>query len=68
MRVTPFQPGKPIDVTVKAGGTTEKRTVSGDRLPAEFEVRGGPDPVEVTLSDVAILRWITVIPRSTNHP
>ena len=68
VRVTPFQPGKPMDVTVEAGGATGKRTITGDKSPVEFEVRGGPDPVEVTVSDVAILRWITAIPRSTDHP
>lgn len=62
LRATPLENGKPLDVIVKSGDVTAKKTIDGSTPIAELTVESGSEPVEIRLSEYGILRWCTAIP------
>lgn len=62
VRATPLDNSKPLDVLVKSGDATMKKTIDGSAPIAELTVESGSEPVEIRLSEYGILRWCTAIP------
>lgn len=62
VRATPLDNSKPLDVLVKSGDATTKKTIDNSTPIAEMVVEGGAEPIEIRLSEYGILRWCTVIP------
>ena len=62
VRASAMQAGKPLEVRVQAAGAPQRGQVGGDASVAEFIVEGGDQPVEVSLGEWGILRWISAVP------
>jgi len=64
IRANALNDQQPVNVVLKTGTTSQKAIMSKDAPVAEFTVTGGKDPIEISLDNWGVFRWLTAIPQS----